>query len=147
MCSKCFCWLRHRRILLFYDFGNNLCYSLGDGYLRKSLLPPGVHPMGTAKDLTFVSVLDKDGRPLRQASTVEVWNTKKNNIKTYPIINGSTYLFLCSIILESSTNWAGSRITSFNLWFTSKDCTFKIDIIWTKPWTDFLLPLHCSWTK
>ena len=46
--------------------------------------------MGTAKDLTFVSVLDKDGRPLRQASTVEVWNTKKNNIKTYPIINNST---------------------------------------------------------
>ena len=44
--------------------------------------------MGTAKDLTFVSVLDKEGRPLRQASTVEVWNTKKNNIKTYPIING-----------------------------------------------------------
>ena len=47
--------------------------------------------MGTAKDLTFVSVLDKEGRPLRQASTVEVWNTKKNNIKTYPIINGKHF--------------------------------------------------------
>lgn len=45
-------------------------------------------PLGTAKDLTFVSVLDKEGRPLRHASTVEVWNTQKNNIKTYPIING-----------------------------------------------------------
>ena len=61
---------------------NVFSYSLGDGYLSKSFPAP----MGTAKDLTFVSVLDKEGRPLRQASTVEVWNTHKNNIKTYPVI-------------------------------------------------------------
>ena len=74
-------------MLLFFTFfmadDNVLAYSLGDGYLSKSF------PMGTAKDLTFVSVLDKDGRPIRQASTVEVWNTQKNNIRTYPIINGN----------------------------------------------------------
>lgn len=66
----------------------HIFYSFGEGYLTKSFTG-GMHgPLGTAKDLTFVSVLDKDGRPLRHASTVEVWNTQKNNIKTYPIING-----------------------------------------------------------
>ena len=91
-------------VVTFSDCDFLLLYSLGDGYLRKSLLPPGVHPLGTAKDLTFVSVLDKDGRPLRQASTVEVWNTKKNNIKTYPIIQGTP---LCAIAVKDNV---------FNLW-------------------------------
>ena len=62
-------------------------FSLGEGYLNKSFGSVGA-PLGTAKDLTFVSVLDKNGHPLRQASTVEVWNTKKNNIRTYPVIKG-----------------------------------------------------------
>ena len=70
--------------------------SFGDGYLNKSLTGgAGLDgPLGTAKDLTFVSVLDKDGRPLQQASSVEVWNTHKNNIRTYPIIgNLCTYIY------------------------------------------------------
>ena len=65
--------------------------------MSKGLLANGANgmgPLGTAKDLTFVSVLDKDGRPLRQASTVEVWNTHKNNIRTYPIIGKDINLFL-----------------------------------------------------
>ena len=61
---------------------------MGEGYLNKSVGNVGA-PLGTAKDLTFVSVLDKNGQPLRQASTVEVWNTKKNNIRSYPIIKGT----------------------------------------------------------
>ena len=75
----------------FTNYFYSLChFSFGDGYLNKSLTGgvgmalPG--PLGTAKDLTFVSVLDKNGRPLQQASSVEVWNTHKNNIRTYPII-------------------------------------------------------------
>ena len=61
---------------------------MGEGYLNKSVGNVGGAPLGTAKDLTFVSVLDKNGQPLRQASSVEVWNTKKNNIRSYPIIKG-----------------------------------------------------------
>ena len=40
----------------------------------------------SAKDLTFVSVRDRQGRPLKDATSVEVWNTQKNNIKAYPVI-------------------------------------------------------------
>ena len=36
-------------------------------------------------NLTFVSVRDGDGRPIRNASSVQVWNTQQNNVKTYPV--------------------------------------------------------------
>ena len=75
----------------FIVFSSNWFYSyvcsLGEDYLNKSFGSVG-HPLGTAKDLTFVSVLDKNGQPLRHASSVEVWNTKKNNVRSYPIVKG-----------------------------------------------------------
>ena len=80
-----------RQLFQLRDFYGCLSLlSFGDGYLSKTISAAVGGPLGTAKDLTFVSVLDKDGRPLRQASTVEVWNTQKNNIKTYPIIGTAT---------------------------------------------------------
>ena len=36
-------------------------------------------------NLTFVSVRDGEGRPIRDASSVQVWNTQQNNVKTYPV--------------------------------------------------------------
>jgi hypothetical protein len=35
-----------------------------------------VGTMQSAKDLTFVSVRDRNGRPLKDATSVEVWNTQ-----------------------------------------------------------------------
>ena len=75
------------------------CFSLGEGYLNKSFGSVG-HPLGTAKDLTFVSVLDKNGQPLRHASSVEVWNTKKNNVRSYPIVKGMCVIFYFEFILN-----------------------------------------------
>ena len=73
--------------------------SLGEDYLNKSFGSLG-HPLGTAKDLTFVSVLDKNGQPLRHASSVEVWNTKKNNVRSYPIVKGMCVIFYFEFILN-----------------------------------------------
>ena len=61
----------------------------------------------SAKDLTFVSVRDSDGRPIRDASSVEVWNTQKNNIKAYPVIRKKNI-----IILATSTFWPSDSLQS-----------------------------------
>ena len=36
-------------------------------------------------NLAFVSVRDGDGRPIRDASSVQVWNTHKQSVKTFPV--------------------------------------------------------------
>ena len=44
----------------------------------------------TANDLTFVTVRDGMGHVISDASSVDVWNTQKGNVKSYPVrTNGS----------------------------------------------------------
>ena len=61
----------------------------------------------TAGDLTFVTVRDGMGHVISDASSVDVWNTQKGNVKSYPVrTNGS------QVVLNGSL--AGNDVSTYH---------------------------------
>ena len=61
-----------------HNFVYRSCYSGKD---RKQSATSRI----TAADLTFVTVRDERGHVISDANSVDVWNTQKGNVRSYPV--------------------------------------------------------------
>ena len=77
----------------------------------------GNRSVSNRKDMTFVNVLDASGRVIGDASSVEVWDTKKNNFEKYPVI--SKWILTNWLLLYAKPkklNWNDPPIKRMKYW-------------------------------